>query len=54
MRELLYILEEISLPILLPIATGFGFQKIFKLKASSFSRLMIYLMAPVMLFTKDL
>ena len=52
MTELLYILQEISLPIILLILTGFGFQKIFKTNVRTYSKLMIYLLIPVVIFTK--
>lgn len=52
MSELLYILREISLPIILLIAVGFGFQKIFKTDVRTFSKLLIYLITPVVIFTK--
>ena len=52
MSELLYILLEISLPILLLIAIGFAFQKIFKTNTRTYSKLLIYLLIPVVIFTK--
>ncbi|MGI5849649.1 MAG: AEC family transporter [Christensenellales bacterium] len=52
MTELLYILEEISLPIVLLIAIGFVFQKIFKTNVRTYSKLMMYLLIPVVIFTK--
>lgn len=52
MSDMLYILEEISLPIILLIATGFAFQKIFKSEVRTFSKLMIYFLVPVVIFDK--
>ena len=52
MTELLYILENISLPIILLIALGFGFQKLFKIDGKSFAKLLLYLIIPVVIFTK--
>ena len=52
MTELLYILSEISLPIILLIVTGFAFQKIFKTDVRSFTKLLIYVLVPVVIFVK--
>ena len=52
MAELLYILQYISLPIILLIAAGFVFQKIFKTEVRTFSKLLIYLFIPIVIFTK--
>lgn len=52
MIELLYILENISLPIVFLILLGFGFQKLFKINAKSFSKLLLYLITPIVIFTK--
>jgi predicted permease len=52
MTELLYILENISLPILLMILVGFGFQKIFHVDVRTLTKLMMYLLIPVLIFVK--
>lgn len=52
MSELLYILEDISLPILLLIAAGFIFQKIFKTDVGTLTKLSLYLFIPVLVFIK--
>lgn len=52
MTEMLFIMEEISLPIILLIAAGFVFQKIFKVDIRTFSKLSIYLLVPVLVFVK--
>lgn len=52
MSDMLYILEEISLPIILLIATGFVFQKMFSLDVRTFSKLALYLLVPVVIFEK--
>jgi predicted permease len=52
MTELLYILENISLPILLLILSGFGFQKLFRINVPTLTRLVIYLLIPVVIFVK--
>lgn len=52
MSELLYILEEISLPIILLIAAGYLFQKIFKNEIGALTKLVLYLFVPIMVFTK--
>jgi len=52
MTELLFILENISLPILLLILVGFIFQKIFKMDVPTLTRLLIYLLIPVVVFVK--
>ncbi len=52
MTEMLFILEEISLPIIILIAAGFIFQKIFMVDIRTFSKLSIYLLVPVLVFTK--
>ena len=54
MTELLYILENISLPIVLIIAAGYGFQKIFRADVRTLTRLMFYLIIPAMVFVKIL
>ncbi len=54
MGELLSILVNISLPILLLIATGYGFQKIFKTDVRTFIKLQIYLLVPGMVFIRIL
>lgn len=54
MTELLYILEHISLPIILLILAGFIFQKIFKTDVRTLTRLLIYLLIPVVIFVKIL
>jgi predicted permease len=52
MSDLLYILEEISLPIILLIASGYVFQKIFHVDVRTFAKLTIYFMIPVVIFYK--
>ena len=52
MNEPLAILFEISLPIIALIAVGFGFQKIFKTDIRTYSKLAVYLLVPVVIFTK--
>lgn len=52
MAQLLYIVLHISLPILLLIATGFVFQKIFKADVRSFIKLIIYVLTPAVVFVK--
>ncbi len=52
MTELLYILLEISLPIIILIALGFGFQKIFKTDARALPKLTMYLIFPIVIFVK--
>lgn len=52
MTELLYILLEISLPIILLIGIGFGFQKIFKADTKLLIKLLVYLITPVLIFVK--
>jgi len=54
MTELLYILEHISLPILLLILSGYVFQKIFKTDVRTLTRLLVYLLIPVVIFVKIL
>lgn len=52
MSDMLYILEEISLPIILLIIAGFVLQKIFRLDVRTFSKLTLYFMVPVVIFDK--
>ncbi|MBT3318954.1 MAG: AEC family transporter [Clostridia bacterium] len=52
MAEFVHILLNISLPIILLIAVGFGFQKIFKTDVRTFVKLQVYLVIPVMVFIK--
>ncbi len=52
MTQMLFIMEEISLPIIILIAAGFVFQKIFNVDIRTFSKLSIYLLVPVLVFTK--
>jgi hypothetical protein len=52
MTEMLFILEEILLPIIIMITAGFVFQKIFNVDIRTFSKLSIYLLVPVLVFTK--
>lgn len=52
MAEFLYILKSISLPIVILIAVGFVFQKIFKTDSRGFTKLLLYFLTPVMLFVK--
>jgi malate permease and related proteins len=54
MGELLSILVNISLPILLLIAVGYGFQKIFKTDVRTYIKLQIYLLVPGMVFIRIL
>jgi predicted permease len=54
MKELLYILVHISLPIILLMGAGFGFQKIFKTDVRTFVKLQVYLIIPVMVFLRSL
>ena len=50
MADFINILLNISLPIILLIAVGFGFQKIFKTDVRTFVKLQVYLVIPVMVF----
>jgi predicted permease len=52
MSDMLYILEEISLPIIILIVAGFVFQKIFRVEVRTFSKLTLYFMVPVVIFDK--
>lgn len=52
MTELLYILENISLPIVILIVVGFVFRKLFQVNVKSYSKLLLYLITPVVIFTK--
>lgn len=52
MTQLLFILYDVSLPILLLIASGYIFQKIFKADVRSFTRLVIYVLTPAVIFVK--
>ena len=52
MSQLLTILFEISLPIILLILAGFIFQKIFKVQIGPFTKFTIYLLIPIVIFTK--
>ncbi len=54
MGELLGILVNISLPIMILIAAGYGFQKIFKTDVRTFIKLQIYLLIPAMVFIRML
>ena len=54
MTQLLFILLNVSLPILLLIASGYIFQKIFKTDVRSFTKLLIYVLTPVVIFVKIL
>lgn len=54
MKELLYILTYISLPILILIAAGYGFQKIFKTDVRTYVKLQMYLLVPGMVFIRML
>ncbi len=54
MTHLLYILCDISLPILILILTGYIFQKIFKADVRSFTKLFIYVLTPAIIFVKIL
>lgn len=47
---MLYIFENISLPIILLIAAGFGLQKIFRLDLRTFTKLNMYYFVPVVVF----
>ena len=50
MTELLYILENISLPIIILISAGFLFQKIFRTDTGAVSKIVLYLFTPVTVF----
>ena len=52
MSQLTTILLEISLPIIILIGLGFAFQKIAKLDVKTLPRVLIYLIVPVVIFTK--
>ncbi len=54
MRELIDTLINISLPIMILIAAGYGFQKIFKTDVRTFIKLQMYLLVPVMVFIRML
>jgi predicted permease len=54
MGELTSTLINISLPIMILIAVGFGFQKIFKTDVRTFVKLQIYLLGPAMVFIRML
>lgn len=50
MANMLNIFENISLPIILLIAGGFGLQKIFKLDLRTFTKINMYYLVPVVVF----
>ena len=52
MSEFIYILLNISLPIIIMIAAGFGFQKIFKTDSAFLIKFSVYILLPVLLFSK--
>lgn len=52
MSEFLYIVLNISLPIIIMILIGFGFQKIFKADVTIFVKFNVYILLPFMLFVK--
>ena len=52
MSQLLFILYDVSLPILLLITAGYVFQKIFKTDVRSFTKLLIYVLTPAVIFVK--
>lgn len=52
MTEFLYIVLNVSLPIILLISAGYVFQKIFKTDVGTMSKLSIYLFVPVLIFIK--
>jgi predicted permease len=52
MADMLYILENISLPIILLIAAGYGLQKKFKLDIKTFTKINMYYLVPVVVFVK--
>lgn len=54
MEELLHILIHISLPIILLMGAGYGFQKIFKTDIRTFVKLQMYLIMPAMVFIRIL
>lgn len=54
MKDLLYIIVHISLPIILLIGVGYGFQKIFKTDMRTFVKLQMYLIMPAMVFIRIL
>lgn len=52
MAEMLFIIENIALPIILMIAAGFVFQKIFKTDIRTFTKVNMYVLVPVVVFVK--
>ncbi len=52
MSEFIYILLNISLPIIIMILLGFGFQKLFKTDSAFLVKFSVYILLPVMLFAK--
>ena len=54
MGGLLEILFNISLPIMILIAAGYGFQKIFKTDVRTYIKLQMYLLVPAMVFIRML
>lgn len=52
MNEFLYILFNIQVPIFILIAIGFVFQKITKMDSRIFSKFVIYVLVPVLIFVK--
>ncbi|MFZ5974969.1 MAG: AEC family transporter [Bacillota bacterium] len=52
MKEFLYILLNIQLPIMILIAIGFVFQKTMKIDSRTFSKLVIYVLVPVLILIK--
>ena len=52
MAHFLNILLEIQLPIMILIAIGFVFQKLLKIDTKSFAKIMMYILIPVVIFTK--
>lgn len=50
MQEFLFILVNIQLPIFILIAVGFVFQKLMKTDTGTISRLVVYVLVPVLIF----
>lgn len=52
MAAFLYILQQILVPIVILVGIGYIFQRVFKVDIRTFSKLMIYILIPVVIFTK--
>lgn len=52
MTEFIYILTDILLPIVILISIGFVFHKVFKIDIKTFSKVVIYVLTPAVIFIK--